>query len=170
MSKLIIFCGIPGSGKTTLSNEISKATGIVCLHKDSIKEKFYESMKMNSLEDSKRIGKPSVDVVLHLAEEQIKNGIDIMIEAPFNFKEDYDLFRKWEEMYGIDIYSVICSVEEKIRNERFLNRERHQAHHDFERNDIPNNCDYSSIPGKKINIATDKKLDELTKIVLKNIL
>ncbi|MEF3691571.1 MAG: ATP-binding protein [Candidatus Moraniibacteriota bacterium] len=170
MSKLVIFCGIPGSGKTTLSDEVSKRVGIVCLHKDSVKEKFYESMKMSSLEDSKRIGKPSVDVILHLAEEQIKNGIDIMIEAPFNFKEEYDLFRKWEKMYGVDIYSVICSVEESIRNKRSLNRERHEAHHDSEREIISGNYDYSSIPGKKINIETDKNLDELVEIVLKNII
>jgi adenylate kinase family enzyme len=40
MSKVIIVCGLPGSGKTTLSRELSKRLGIVCLHKDSIKEKL----------------------------------------------------------------------------------------------------------------------------------
>ena len=42
MTKLIIICGLPGSGKTTLASELSKQTGIVCLHKDSIKEKLFE--------------------------------------------------------------------------------------------------------------------------------
>lgn len=167
MSKLIIVCGAPGSGKTTLARELSKKLGIVCLHKDSIKEQLYESMKMTSLEDSKKIGKPSVDIMLRLAKEQIKNGVDIIIESPFYFEEDYDLFRFWQEKYNLDIYSVACSIDEKTRQKRFSKRGRHQAHHDTERDFKIVDYDYSSIPEEQIfiktNAPTEKLVDEIVK-------
>jgi len=94
MPKLIIVCGLPGSGKTTFAKELSKKTKIACIHKDSIKERFFESMGMSTLEESKRIGKPVVDVMLRLVEEQLKNSIDVIVESPFNFPEDYPLFEK----------------------------------------------------------------------------
>lgn len=56
MSKLIIVAGMPGVGKTTLAKELSQKLNIPCLHKDSIKEKLYDSFGGNSLEDSKNIG------------------------------------------------------------------------------------------------------------------
>ena len=172
MQKLIIVCWLPGSGKTTLASELSKQTGIVCLHKDSIKEKLFEGLHLSTLEDSKRIGKPSIDVMLYLAEEQIANGIDIIIEAPFNFPGDYELFTKWKEKYGINLYSVICSVGIEERKKRFNNRERHHAHFDDLRiidHFTDNEYDYASMPGKRILIKTEESVSELVKQVISEI-
>ena len=133
MHKLIIVCGLPGSGKTMLADELSKRTGIACLHKDSIKEKLFEGLGMSTLEESKRIGKPSVDVMLYLAEQQIVNGVDVIIEAPFNFPGDYGLFLKWMDQYEIGLYSVVCSIGSEERKRRVETRERHVAHFDSSR-------------------------------------
>ncbi len=175
MTKLIIVCGLPGSGKTTLAKELSKKLGIVCICKDDIKEKLYESMKFSTLEDSKRIGKPSIDIMLHLAEQQLANGLDIIIESPFNFLEDYPLFKSWKEKYGLDLYSVICLIDFNERKKRFLKRKRHNAHHDTQRisdhllNDVTE-YNYAMIPGKQIRIITNKKVEELVQDVIKEML
>jgi len=92
MSKLIIICGLPGTGKTTLATELSKKLGIFCLHKDSVKESLDDSMKMSTLEDSKKLGYPSVKVILDLAEENLARGIDVILESPFTFPEDGKIF------------------------------------------------------------------------------
>ncbi len=172
MTKLIIICGLPGSGKTTLASELSKQTGIVCLHKDSIKEKLFEGLHLSTLEDSKRIGKPSIDVMFYLAEQQIANGIDIIMEAPFNFPGDYDLFSQWKEKYGINLYSVICSIDVEERKKRFSNRDRHHAHFDDMRavdHFADNEYDYTLIPGKRILIKTNESVSELVKKVISEI-
>lgn len=174
MTKLIIVCGLPGSGKTTLARELSKKLRIPCICKDDIKEKLYESMKLSTLDDSKRIGKPSIDVMLYLAEQQLINKIDVIIESPFNFSEDYPLFEVLVEKYNLDLYSIICSIDFNKRKERFLTRERHSAHHDNQRilDHLPESkteYDYASMPGKQIRIITNKKANELVRGIVREI-
>lgn len=173
MSKLIIVCGLPGSGKTTLARHLSKKLNIVCLHKDSLKENLYDTLGLSTLEDSKRLGNQSIKLLLSITEEQISNGIDLIIEAPFRFEEDYGLFSKWTQTYHISIYSVICSIPKEERKERFLNRPRHQSHHDAERiQDDSFNEDsevYNGMPGKQIKITTDQPVEALIDIVVKKI-
>ena len=169
MHKLIIVCGLPGSGKTMLADELSKRTGIACLHKDSIKEKLFEGLGMSTLEESKRIGKPSVDVMLYLAEQQIANGVDVIIEAPFNFPGDYGLFLKWMDQYEIGLYSVVCSIGSEERKRRVETRERHVAHFDSSRTHdfFPDNeYDYADMPGKKIRVCTDESVSYLVEKVI----
>ena len=179
MSKLIIVCGLPGSGKTTLAKEISKRLKIACIHKDSIKEQFFESMNLSTLEDSKRVGKPTIDVLFRLAQEQMENGVDIIIEAPFNFPDDYPLFEGWQRKYGVNLYVIICSISKEERNNRFVERlnngNRHHSHHDIDRLHIEgfdNNqieFDYADIPGKQIRITTDKPVNVLVEEVVSRI-
>jgi len=169
MHKLIIVCGLPGSGKTVLADELSRKTGIACLHKDSIKEKLFEGLDMSTLEDSKRIGKPSVDVMLYLAEQQIANGVDVIIEAPFSFPGDYELFLQWRDQYGINLYSIICSIGSEERKRRVETRERHGAHFDSSRSHdfFPEKeYDYVDIPGKQIRVCTDKPVAYLVDQVI----
>lgn len=169
MSKLIIVCGLPGSGKTTLAKELSKQLNIACLHKDALKENLYEILKLSTLEDSKRIGNQSVQLLLRLAEEQIANKADLIIEAPFTFQEDYTLFQNWIDQYKIDLYSVICNISAEERKDRFVNRPRHSSHHDQERIESATfNEDtevYNTIPGKQIKVTTDQPVGILAKKV-----
>lgn len=173
MSKLIIVCGLPGSGKTTLANALSGKIKVACIHKDHIKERFFESMKLSSLEDSKCIGKPTIDVALRLTEDQLKNGVDIILEAPFNFPEDYPLFETWQKKYKLDLYSVVCLIDFEERRRRYCERERHFAHFDKERgvDHLANGpeYDYASIPGKQIRITTNESVGVLVEKVIKEI-
>lgn len=166
--KLIIVCGLPGSGKTTLAKKLSEKMGVACLHKDSIKESLYDIFEMKTLEDSKRLGTQSIKLLFKLTEEQLTQGVDLILEAPFNFPEDYKIFNEWQLKYRIDLYSVICSINSKTREGRISNRPRHKAHHDDERGDFLMNvkCNYKDIPGKQVRVITDKAVATLTNIVI----
>ncbi len=177
MSKLIIFCGLPGSGKTTLAEAVSRKLNIVCLHKDFIKEKLYDIRGLSTLEDSKKLGREVMELLFALAKEQVTRGVDVAIEAPFNFPEDYAQFERWQKDYGVKIYSVICTIDEKERYRRCMARiggDRHRSHHDSERmvnfSQFKNDYDYATIPGLQLRLTTNKPIEELTKQVVKHIL
>ncbi|MDD5463914.1 MAG: AAA family ATPase [Candidatus Moranbacteria bacterium] len=171
MSKLIIICGLPGSGKTTLARELSKKTKVALISKDSIKEKLYESMNLSTLEDSKNIGIPAFELMIELTENQLVGGVDVIMEAPLKFPEDYQLFKKWRDEYGLELFSVICSVDSVERKRRFRDRERHQAHHDFQReiDEKEDGYDYATMPGKQIRIVTNKPTTELIEEIMEKI-
>ena len=166
MSKLIIVCGLSGSGKTTLARALSKKLNIVCLHKDLIKENLYEAMKGNTLEDSKRIGSYTAQLMLKVPEEYLSNGVDLMLESPFNFAGDEKVFKEWERKYKLEIFTIVCEIDEDEREHRYRDRKRHHAHHDSERNYPTSNYDYNLLPGKKINLITKQSVDELVKKVI----
>lgn len=162
MPKLIIVCGLPGSGKSTLARELSKQLNIACLHKDTLKENLFELLELTTPEESKRMGIQAIKLLLILAEEQLKDGADIIIESPFNYAADYPLFTQWADRYQADIFSIVCKIPSGLRKDRFLNRPRHQSHFDSEASFDANfggddkESVYDELPGKKLEVITDE--------------
>ena len=122
MPKLILVCGLPGTGKTTLSHELSKRLGLVCLHKDTIKEHLYDGLNLATLEDSKKIGGVAANLLMALAEEQLANGIDIVLEAPFNFESDYPRMESWQKEYGCNIVTIVCDIGVDVGKTRIIRK------------------------------------------------
>ncbi len=170
MSQVIIICGLPGSGKTTLAQALSKELNIACLHKDVLKESLYTLLDMKTFEDSVKSGQLSMALLLELAERMVANNIDIMLEAPFLFEEDYKIFQKWIDEHKATITTIICSISDEERIKRFMTRPRHEAHHDLERGQgkyfKEHEVVYEKLPGKKIIIKTLKPVNELIEEVI----
>lgn len=174
MTKLFIICGESGTGKTTFSNELSKRLKIFCLHKDTVKESLYDSMKMQTLDDSKKLGFPSIKTIMDLAEENLLRGVDVILEAPFGFPDEGKVLSSWKEKYNLDLYVIILTINDEERLKRFLNRPRHASHHDGERNaatqiNVAIDSSYSHMPEKRIHLVSDKPVEELVGLVLEKI-
>lgn len=155
MSRVIVICGQAGVGKTTLSEKLSKELDIFCLHKDSIKERLYDLLRGHSLEESRNAGMMSMELLFHLAEEAIRNGVDVMAEAPFNHLSNPGIFERWKSEYDIDMKTVVCELhdgEEHQRrfHERVTSGNRHHSHRDFDRNWESSSFDYSVMPDPKL--------------------
>jgi predicted kinase len=167
---VIIFCGAPGTGKTSLAPKVSKRLNITCLHKDVIKENLYDLYEGRSLEDSRIHGQISIQLLVALAESNIKNGVSIILEAPFNHQDNPKLFQEWIDTYGIDLKIVVLSVAEDERIQRMRDRERHGSHHDEQRMREGQfryeNFDYSIMPGEKLLLNTSATQDELVERIL----
>jgi predicted kinase len=164
MSKLIVVCGLPGSGKTTLAKELSKKLNIVHINKDSIKEALYEIENLSTLDHSKEVGFRAFLLEMRLAEEQISNNVDLILESPFRHEQDQQQLVEWQEKYQLNLYSIICQIPENERNTRFRSRPRHKAHHDHERDfeihDDPDSF-YKNMPGQHLWLTTNKPVSNL---------
>ncbi|MFH1712385.1 MAG: ATP-binding protein [Patescibacteria group bacterium] len=174
MSKLIIICGKPGTGKTTLVSALAKELSLVSLQKDFIKEELYDQLECQTLDDSHRLGKATIMMIFKLAEQQIKTGADLIIEAPFHYQQDQERFKRWQADYKCDIYSIICEIDEAERVKRCQTRPRHHSHHDADRQITALThdslkADYDDMPGTQIKITTDQPVDELIKKITKKI-
>lgn len=173
MPKLIIICGLPGVGKSTLANALSKSLKLPCLHKDIIKEKLYELENASSLAESRVVGKKSIELLYTLTEDILTQGADLIVEAPFYFEDDSVRLAELQDKLNLELYTIICKVDEETRDYRIRNRPRHNSHHDQERLTLPpvkeDPVDYSKLPGKKLFLNTSTPLPDLLNQTLKHI-
>lgn len=158
MSRVIVICGPPGVGKTTLAQELSKKFKMASLHKDVIKEHLYALENGRTLDDSIRIGKVAIFLLLDLAEDIIQNQTDIILESAFDHPKNIERFAFWHKKFQVDIRVIICEVAEEERLRRIATRPRHESHHDRERIKLnlykKSFFDYSQVPGKKLFLNT----------------
>ncbi|NTW13498.1 MAG: ATP-binding protein [Candidatus Moranbacteria bacterium] len=166
MNRVIVFCGLPGSGKTTLATEVSCQMNIFCLHKDAVKKRLHGYLNGMSLDDSRKIGFHSIRLLIALADDAMKNGTDIIIESTFNHPDNVEQFVKWVTE-GRDVRVIVCRVDEEERKRRFVSRPRHEAYHGTERTFFEDIFDYGLMPGKKLLLDTAKPIGESVEKIIK---
>ena len=85
MPPLVIVCGPPASGKTTLAGRLSRELGLPILSKDSLKEAM-----MDHLGGAPAVGEAAFAVQFGLARELLASGVGIILEGAF-FADQSDL-------------------------------------------------------------------------------
>ena len=75
-SVLIVICGAPATGKTTLARRLATDLRLPLLEKDTVKESLAGVLAPADREASKRIGASSIRLVDDLAYPMLTTGID----------------------------------------------------------------------------------------------
>ncbi len=149
--RLILVCGLGGTGKTTLADHLSRELNVACLHKDDIK---------TSLHDVGIETPHSFQVFALLVERLLANRVDLIVEATMHEPADWGLLRRWQTAYDLDLICVICSADEDERERRIRTRARHPAHAGADQRQLAELhavVDYSKLPGQHIEIATHEE-------------
>lgn len=131
---LIVICGAPASGKTTLARRLAADLRLPLLEKDVIKESLAESLGAIDLGDSRRIGTASFRLLYDLAESMLVRGADVMIEANLTRPYAGTPLARLSDHAGLLI--VQCEAEATTIERRYRERaergQRHAAHVDLD--------------------------------------
>jgi len=131
---LIIVNGIPATGKTTTSHKLAADLDMACVSKDEIKEFLADRLSVRTLDDSRRIGALSFQMLFLLMESTLSHGEDIIVECPFYYEKDQPKVQQILANTNARCIEVYCITDPEVRKERFLNRanssERHPSHMD----------------------------------------
>lgn len=120
MSKVILFRGKAGTGKTTLSNALGKQMNLAVIHKDDI----YDSIALYVSEHDTR-NKICFDILYRLLQSSLSSQAAIIIDFGFNDLKDAIRFQRWIEEHGGVLVSISCICsDESIWEQRLQERKR----------------------------------------------
>jgi predicted kinase len=123
-SKLFIqMSGAPGSGKSTVSKPLGQSINGVVIDHDLLKSFFLE----NGIAFDQS-GKLAYRFTWVLAEDMIKQGQNVIIDSPCNFKEILDQGTALAQRYNYDYKYVECRVQDmELLDRRLHNRVRQRS-------------------------------------------
>jgi predicted kinase len=119
-NKLIVLSGLPGSGKSTLSNLLSQKTGSPVLSVDPIESSIIKS----GIEKSFETGYAAYLVAETLAKEQLNNGLSVIIDAVNAEDEAKQVWIRLAKELDISIVVLECTLDEEIHKARLAARVR----------------------------------------------
>jgi predicted kinase len=122
--KLIIFSGLPGTGKSTLAEAVGRDLGIPVFAKDWLEATLLRS-ELKSKNKEKSLGFAGYELLTTLAERQLILGQSVILDSVAASSAIRSTWRKLSDQYGGDHYVIecICS-DESLHRVRLKERRR----------------------------------------------
>jgi predicted kinase len=130
---LLIFTGLPCTGKTTLSRKVAEALAIPLIGKDDIKEIMYDNIGWSDKAFSAKLAHATFGIMDYITEQHLKNGQSIVLESNYSPKLASEKFRKWQQTYDCTIVQIVCRTDTDVLAKRYYDRQhadRHPGHND----------------------------------------
>jgi predicted kinase len=117
---LIVISGLPGSGKSTLAESMAKALQLPVLSVDPIESSIIKSGIARSFET----GLAAYLVVQTVAEEQLKLGLSVIIDAVSPVREAREMWRTLSVTYHAQLVVIECVLDKDMHQQRLAHRRR----------------------------------------------
>jgi predicted kinase len=119
-SKLIVFAGLPGAGKSALAEAAGKRLNIPVFAKDRVEAALWRSgigRELNS-------GWVSYDLLTALAESQLRLGQSAILDSVATFEKIRRQWRALAAHYGADFRVIECICSDEALHRARLKRRR----------------------------------------------
>ena len=123
--KLIVFSGLPGTGKSALAESVGRKLGIPVFAKDWLEATLVRG-ELIALNDDKPLGPVGYMLMTILAERQLMLGQSAILDSVASTESIRFTWKQLSEKYDADWFLIECICSDgSIHRERLGNRHRH---------------------------------------------
>ncbi len=112
MSRLIVFAGLPGVGKTTQARLLADALRAVYLRLDTLEAPFIRMADNNDLKDY------GYQAIAHLAGDNLELGRTVIIDAVNPMHHTRAIFRDLAEQHRARLIQFECVLPDEVEHRR----------------------------------------------------
>jgi predicted kinase len=122
--KMIIFSGLPGTGKSTLAEAVGRDLGIPVFAKDWLEATLLQC-ELSPTNEEKSLGFAGYQLLTALAERQLILGQSVILDSVAASQTIRDTWRQLSDQYGAALYVIECICSNQaLHRSRLKERKR----------------------------------------------
>ncbi len=127
---LILMCGLSGSGKTTVANEIANSTSFIRIRSDIERKRLFgvgllESSDGNDINIySPEANKKTLDILIDLARQILESGHGVVVDSTMIHSEWRDAFTLFADSIPLKWKIVQCVTDDETARRRLGKRDQ----------------------------------------------
>jgi predicted kinase len=114
---LIMVCGLPGTGKTTVAKKIADGTKSLVFNTDIIRKELFDKPKYTGKEKSL-----VYELLFDMAEKFLRSAKNVVLDGTFYKKEFRDRMREIAKRVNSDFHVVEVRCDERVLRKRMAER------------------------------------------------
>jgi predicted kinase len=160
--KLILFSGLPGTGKSTLAEAVARDLGIPVFAKDWLEATLIRS-ELKPINERKSLGFAGYELLTILAKRQLMLGQSVILDSVAASQTIRSTWRQLSDQYGADwhVIECICS-DESLHRLRLQDRKRNiPGWHELEWSEVERvKKYYSAWDGERLVLDMTQSFEE----------